>query len=333
MEHHRKFTLEDRRIISRMIEAKARISEIAEAVQKHRSSVYREIKRNYWHDDEYPIISGYWHMTAQKSAMDRYQRRRKLVRDSALRDAVIDRLKEGWSPEQIAGRLKIEAGPTRICHETIYQFVYSREGQSQELARYLPEHRKKRRHRGSRKSRGSVCPEHLAIKHRPKKINERQEFGHWEADLIIFRREHGNANVATVVERQTRFTVLIRNGDRRSRPIMNRLIDHLGPLPAQARRSVTFDRGFEFVSWRELHKGMGTKAWFCDPKAPWQKGTVENTNKRVRRYLPRDAPIYAISNQSIKLICDRLNATPRKCLGWKTPAEAFRSKLSRELRK
>jgi len=202
-------------------------------------------------------------MTAQSIAMERYQRRRKLVRDDALRDAVIDRLKEGWSPEQIAGRLKIETGPARICHETIYQFVYSREGQSQELARYLPEHRKKRRHRGSRKPRGSVFPEHSAIKHRPKKVNERREFGHWEADLIIFRREHGNANVATVVERQTRFTVLIRNGDRRSRPIMNRLIDHLGPLPAQARRSMTFDRGFEFVSWKELHKGMGTKAWFC----------------------------------------------------------------------
>jgi len=233
MQHHCKFTLEDRRIISRMVEAKARVSEIAEAVKKHRSSVYREIKRNYWQDDEYPITSGYWHMTAQKSAMDRYQRRRKLIRDSALRDAVIDRLKEGWSPEQIAGRLKIERGPTRICHETIYEFVYSREGQSQELARYLPEHRKKRRHRGSRKPRGSVFPEYLAIKHRPKKVNERREFGHWEADLIIFRREHGNANVATVVERQTRFTVLIRNGDRRSRPIMNRLIDHLGPLPAQ----------------------------------------------------------------------------------------------------
>ena len=281
--------------------------------------MYREIKRNFFYDEEYPITSGYWHLTAHSIATDRYRRRCKLVRDDALRSAVIDRLKEGWSPEQIAGRLKIEPGSARTCHETIYQFVYSREGQSGELARYLPEHRKKRRRRGSRKPRGSVFPEHLAIKHRPKKINERQEFGHWEADLIIFRREHGQANVASVVERQTRFTVLIRNGDRRSRPIMNRLIDHLGPLPAEARRSMTFDRGFEFVSWKELHKGMGTKAWFCDPQAPWQKGTVENTNKRVRRYLPRETPIYAVTNQSIKLICDRLNATRANALDGRRP--------------
>lgn len=116
MEHHRKFTLEDRRIIARMVEAKARIVEIAEAVGKHRSSVYREIKRNFWNDEEYPIISGYWHMTAQSLAAKRYERRRKLVRDGALRDAVIDRLKEGWSPEQIAGRLMIEPGLARVCH-------------------------------------------------------------------------------------------------------------------------------------------------------------------------------------------------------------------------
>ena len=96
-----------------------------------------------------------------------------------------------------------------------------------------------------------------------------------------------------------------------------------------ARRSIRFDRGFEFVSWPELKSGMGTEAWFCDPSAPWQKGSVENLNKRARRYMPRDTPVAALSDRSMKAICDRLNATPRKCLGYRTPAEAFRDEFRR----
>ena len=144
---------------------------------------------------------------------------------------------------------------------------------------------------------------------------------------MIFRKEHGAANVATAVERTTRYTVLFRNNDRRSKPIMDRLIDALGPLPAEARRSVTFDRGLEFVSWRELASGLGAEAWFCDPQAPWQKPTVENTNGRLRRHLPRDTDVLSVPNWAVRAIQDRLNATPRKCLGWRTPAEAFRDEI------
>lgn len=144
---------------------------------------------------------------------------------------------------------------------------------------------------------------------------------------MIFRREHGPANVATLVERKTRFTVLFRNNDRRSKPIMARLIDVMSPLPQAARRSLTFDRGLEFVSWRELETGLGAQAWFCDPQAPWQKGSVENMNKRVRRYLPSDTVILTVPDREMAALCDRLNATPRKCLGFRTPAEAFRDQL------
>ena len=104
---------------------------------------------------------------------------------------------------------------------------------------------------------------------------------------------------------------------------MSQLIRHLAPLPVQARQSLTFDRGLEFVSWRELEHGMGTTAWFCYPQAPWQKGTVENTNKRVRRYLPPETIVLDVSNQEIRSLCDRLNDTPRKCLGFQTPREMF----------
>ncbi len=99
---------------------------------------------------------------------------------------------------------------------------------------------------------------------------------------------------------------------------MNKLMDVMEPLPQPARRSITFDRGFEFREWRRLQSGIGTESWFCDPQAPWQKGSVENLNKRARRYLPRDTQLAALSNRNMKAICDRLNGTLRKCLGWHT---------------
>lgn len=136
---------------------------------------------------------------------------------------------------------------------------------------------------------------------------------------MIFRKAHGPANVATVVERFSRYTVLFRNNDRRFRPIMNTLIDVLAPLPQPARQSLTFDRGLE--------RGPGAQAWFCDPQAPWQKPTVENTNRRARRWLPRDTMLLDVPPQALDSLARRLNATPRKCLGYRTPAEVFREKL------
>ena len=321
--------LEERHRLFRLREAKVPVAEIAAALGRHRSTIHREIARNWWHDAEVPQAAGYWPLTAQDLAMRRRRASAKLERNADLRDAVVDRLQAGWSPEQIAGRLKVEpAARQRLCHETIYRFVYGPAGQSEELARHLPQRRRRRRPRfarkPTRKPRRAVFPDHVAIRHRPEAVGRRAEFGHWECDLMIFRKEHGAANVATAVERTTRYTVLFRNDDRRSKPIMGRLIDALAPLPALARRSVTFDCGLEFVSWRELGPGLAAKAWFCDPQAPWQKPTVENTNGRLRRQLPRDTDVLSLSDRALASIRDRLNATPRKCLGWRTPAEVFR---------
>jgi IS30 family transposase len=110
---------------------------------------------------------------------------------------------------------------------------------------------------------------------------------------------------------------------------MNRLIHEMSPLPAEARRSITFDRGLEFVAWRELETGRGMKAWFCDPQAPWQKGSAKNMSSRLRRYLPRDAAVLQMTPRSMRMMCQRLNALPRKCRGHRTPAEAFRDELIR----
>lgn len=317
-------SFDERRIIARLHEKKISQAEIARTIRRDRSTVCRELKRNFWHDRVVPAAEGYWHLTAHQMAAARRRSYRKLVRNSLLRDGVIDRLKNGWSPEQIAGRLKVDsAGMLRLSPETIYQFVYSLEGKEQDLARFLPERRRKRRPRYGRKPRSLVFPNECAIRNRPEVINDRSQFGHWEADLMIFRKEHGPANVATVVERKSRFTLLFRNNDRRSRPIMNQLINHLGPLPAHARQSLTFDRGLEFVAWRELERGLGAAAWFCDPQAPWQKGTVENTNRRLRRYLPPETILLETSHNDLKALCQQMNDTPRKCLGFRTPLEIF----------
>jgi IS30 family transposase len=317
-------SLDEGRVIARMHDKKISQAEIARALRRDRSTICRELRRNFWHDREVPIAEGYWHVTAHGMAADRRRKYRKLLRDPTLCAAVIDRLKDGWSPEQISGRLRLASGASaRLSHETIYQYVYSQEGQDQELARHLPERRRRRRPRHARKPRSLVFPMECAIRNRPEVLNSRREFGHWEADLMIFRKEYGSANIATVVERKSRYTVLFRNNDRRSRPIMGQLIRYLAPLPAQARQSLTFDRGLEFVSWRELERGMGTAAWFCDPQAPWQKGTVENTNRRVRRYLPPETIVLDVTTQEIRSLCDRLNGTPRKCLGFQTPQEIF----------
>lgn len=327
----RRFTnlsLDERRMIARMLQAKMPKSQIAQMLGRDRSTITREIRRNWWHDTDVPQADGYWHMTAQSQADRRRSRRRKLERLPELRAEVIRCLQEGWSPEQIAGRLRIEtAAPHKLCHETIYRYVYSAEGQSEQLARLLPERRRKRKPRYARKPRNRIFPAETSIHNRPSEIDTRSQFGNWEGDLMIFERAHGEANVATLIERKTRYTVLLRNNDRKSRPLMSRMIHEMSPLPAEARRSITFDRGFEFSHWGELESGMGTKAWFCDPHAPWQKGSVENMNRRIRRYLPRDTALLQISPQEMREIGRRLNATPRKCLGYRTPTEAFRDEL------
>ncbi|WP_335949504.1 IS30 family transposase [Salipiger bermudensis] len=321
---HTELDLRERRSIEDMLNAKLPVSRIAAELGRHRSSVYREIKRNGFVADELPELNGYYGVVAQKSATARRARRRKLIRLPALREAVIDRLKEGWSPGQVAGRLAFEGHETRISHETIYAWVYGPEGRDEELARHLPRRRQKRRPRYARRSRNQVFPPERSIHQRPEYVKARETFGEWEGDLMIFERAQGSMNVATLVERKTRFAVLFRNNDRSSTHFMNSLMNVMTPLPQAARKSITFDRGFEFRDWRKLEAGIGTTAWFCDPQAPWQKGSVENLNGRARRVLPRDTSLASLSRPQMKAISERLNATPRKCLGWRTPTEAFR---------
>jgi IS30 family transposase len=322
--------LDERRNLAKWLEAKIPVKEIADNLGRAPSRIYREIKRNYYRDEEIPNLNGYHAMVAQEWYEDRRAVHRKLIRYPDIMAAVRSGFDAGWSPEQIAGRMRLERHPMRVSHETIYRYAYSKDGRAEKFYQHLPRHRRNRRPRGMRKHYGRQFLDELAIAHRPEAIADRVEFGHWECDLVMFRKEFGKANVTSLVERVSRFAVVLKNNDRQSKPIMEGLIEGLSPLPKHARRSITFDRGTEFSAWMHLKDGLGVDPWFCDPQSPWQKGTVENTNDRLRRYLPRKSDPTAFTNRYLKSICDRLNATPRKCLGYQTPAEVFRAKLMEE---
>ena len=185
--------------------------------------------------------------------------------------------------------------------------------------------RHRRRTRYARKPRGLTIPLENTIELRPPEIGARTSFGHWEGDLIAFRQDFGKANLTSLVERQSRYTILTRNPDRNATGVVAGVIGKLKALPASARQSVTFDRGTEFARYPLLKSKLGMASYFCKPQAPWQKGSVENTNGRVRRFLSRDTDIAALPEEALLEICDRLNATPRKCLGYRTPKEVLMS--------
>jgi IS30 family transposase len=325
-------SLQERRKIESWWHAKVPVREMARVLKRHKSTIFREIKRSFWADDAFPKkYAGYFGHAAQLQTDRRRSVQRKLIRHPNLRKIVIARIKQGWTPEQIGNRMIYEGAALRVCQETIYRYIYSKEGMDQELWWYLPEHRKARRPRRARKRHKPKFDRDVSILFRPDDVAHRRQFGHWEADLVLFKQRFGQSNVTSLVERVSRFTVLLKNPNKRTKPVMGKIMKAVRDLPHLARKSITFDRGTEFVSWPHLQSEIGTQTWFCDPSSPWQEGTVENTNRRVRRWLPRKRDITAVSDHELKMICDRLNATPRKCLGWKTPAEVFREKMMEEI--
>jgi IS30 family transposase len=318
---YRHFTLEERRTLFRLVNAKLPINEIAGQLGRHRSTIYREIARNEFR--EVKQYRGYYPVTAEDSARRRRRRQRKLVRDPRLRSHGVKKLKLWWSPEQIAGRLKRIGDEACVSHETIYQFVYSPEGRALELHRHLLRAKRLRRQRFGRKPRSLKIPTERTIAQRPAEIGERHAIGHWEANLLIFRRAHGQANVTSLVERRSRLVRLIANPDRRSRNVLGAIGEALRPLPATARQTITFDRGSEFLGYAELTRSHGIDTYFCDPHSPWQKGSVENANGRLRRFLPGELDLSTLTPARLQEIERQMNATPRKCLGFRTPQEAF----------
>jgi IS30 family transposase len=322
--HH--LSVAERDTIMRMRDA--RRATIAHELGRHPATIYRELRRNFFYDDD-AYFRGYFGRVAHGKAAARRVRGGKVIRNRRLASRIVEHLVQSWSPEQIAGRLRLDqADPIIVCHETIYQFVYGSEGRQLGLWNHLPRQRKTRRRRYARTPRGLNIPLANTIAERPKEIAERNQFGHWEGDLIAFRQEFGKSNLTSLVERRSRFVVLARNPSRHSNGVMQGIERHLHPLPETLRQTITFDRGTEFAAFATLKTKLGMTSYFCKPSAPWQKGSVENSNGRIRRFLSLDTDISKLSETDLTAITYRLNHTPRKCLGFRTPAEVFAEQIT-----
>jgi IS30 family transposase len=184
-------SLEERRKIDKWQEAKMPVPEIADRLGRTPSTIYRKLKRNIYEDKELPELNGYYYITAQAIYEKRCDIHRKLIFHPELKEVIKDRLKTDWSLKQLAGRMRLERHPIRVSHETIYRFAYSKDGRDEQFYRHLPEHRRLRRPRCYRRHNRTHILDNQSLSHRPEHISQRAEFGHWECDLMMFRKEHG----------------------------------------------------------------------------------------------------------------------------------------------
>ena len=310
--------LEDRCAIASLHQAGQSIRQIAAALDRAPSTVSRELKRNSGSK------IGYKPTYAQQQTSARRWAGSRLERDEAFRTEILGCLERGWSPEQVAGRLRQQNAPTTISHETIYRFIYAqiRRTNNYDWRHYLPRAKFKRGYRGHK---GGSPVQHIKdrvpISKRPLYINARRQPGHWETDYMLFSRYGQSLLVAQ--ERSSRFVLLHMPLTRKAAPTANQLHTWLASLPLQLRRSLTQDNGTEFADHHKLRDALGIKTYFCNPHSPWEKGGIENANGRFRRFLPRQADLRKCSQRHIDAIALRYNNTPRKCLGFRTPAELF----------
>lgn len=308
-------SISDRRRLHIWLEMGLRISEIAGRLSKHRSTLYRELARN-------SEAEGYFPTVAQSKTDTRAQQKRpgKLQRDGVLRDYVVRSLRKGWSPEQISGRMKYNKLSFYVCHETIYQFIYRAKDKA--LYHCLPSKKRKRARRYTRQKQACRYGEIRLITQRSEDIMTRKRFGHWEGDTIQFKGTKEKV-VTTLVERKSRFVLLIKNDRKFSTGVMNKIQEKLSALPNKMSKTITFDQGSEFADHPTLEIGLDCRVYYCETHSPWQKGSNENMNGRLRRYLPREVDISKITQAELDELAAKMNRCPRKCLGYKTPNELF----------
>ena len=308
-------TLEERCRLASLREQGYTKRQIATSLDRSPSTISRELNRNASRKE------GYKPVYADEQAWARRWRGSRLDRDADLRDTVYSCLKGGWSPEQIAGRLALEAGRTLVSHETIYRFIQAQIDRRKDYSwRHLLPRSKSRR--GCRGRRGGSSTSFIHLRQplslRPKEADHRTNPGHWEADLMAFGNR--GQSLLTLQERHSRLLLTYPLSTKESQGVADAITQLLAPFPKHWRQSVTFDNGTEFARHYQLHH-LGTQTFFCDPRSPWQKGGVENVNGRLRRYLPRKTDLSQLPQNQITRITQAYNHTPRKCLGYLTPAE------------
>jgi IS30 family transposase len=320
-------TLAEREDISRGIASGSSIREIARHVNRAASTVSREVVR---HGGRPAYRAHDADCQAWVSALR--PKHCLLATNRKLRDTVASKLILEWSPEQISGWLKTEYPNDermRVSHETIYRslFIQARGVLKKELMGHLRTRRRMRRSQHSRiykDSRGRIA-DAISIRERPAEVEDRAVPGHWEGDLLSGGK---NSYIATLVERHSRFLMLIKVPGKETAVVVAALSKHVRKLPATLRRSLTWDRGLEMAKHKDFTVATNVKVYFCDPQSPWQRGTNENTNLLLRQYFPRGTDLSVHSQAHLDQIALRLNQRPRKTLGFQTPASKLQASVA-----
>lgn len=295
--------------------------EIARKLGRSFSSINYEMHHNRRNGIYQPILAN--HLSRERNLASQRQHARK---DPRLYQYVIDKLRSGWSPEQIAGRMRNRNhGRTAVCPETIYRYIYSPEGLKENLREYLTRAHKKRYPKHFRKAYQRGIPNRVNIGFRSAKANNRKEFGHWEADVVEGRNHR--LGIQTLLERRTRYfqARILPNVDSEYGVKAQRKM--LSKFPRTALKSVTFDNGRENYNHEQLQRDLGVKTYFCDPYSAWQRGANENHNGILRRYIPKKSDLTRLPQWELDLIIEEINNKPRKCLEYQTAKEAFRQQL------
>lgn len=316
-----KITPEERDEIAVLLAAKTSMRSIAKVLGRSVSSVSEEVKRNSRNGQ-------YTALFAQELSEQRNTASRRInpLKSPRIYSYVYEKLRCGWSPEQIAGRLKRDNGNKQvICHETIYRYIYSNEGRGKNLTEYLVRHHYRRRKWHTRHLYRRGIANKTSIRLRPKEVEKRKTFGHWETDVVEGRAHQ--RGIQTLLERKTRFfqARLLEKIDSEYGVKAQR--DMLVQFPHQARQTVTMDNGKENYNHHKLTRWLGIQTYFCDPYCSWQKGANENHNGVLRRYIPKKADITELTQADLDAIIEEINQRPRKCLGYETPEEVFTREL------
>ncbi|MBB5060892.1 IS30 family transposase [Granulicella aggregans] len=323
----RALTLAEREEISRGIVSGSSVREIARGLRRAASTVSREVTR---HGGRTVYRASEADDRAWKSAL-----RPKLywlARHRRLRLIVASKLMENWSPEQISGWLKRRYHRNesmRVSHETIYRslFIQARGALKKELVQHLRSRRQIRRSihaKAAGQSRGQIV-DAISISERPAEIEDRAIPGHWEGDLLS---GSGNSHIATLVERHSRFTILVKVPSKETAAVVEALTRQVRRLPASLRRSLTWDRGLEMAKHKTFTVATKVDVYFCDPQSPWQRGTNENTNGLLRQYFPRKTDLSGYSQADLDKVAKQLNQRPRKTLDFETPASRLHASVA-----
>jgi IS30 family transposase len=324
-EQYGQLGLEERVEIYRLHAGGKSLRSIGSALGRAPSTIKRELQRNGRRIGVWP--GGYDPVRADDLARWRRRRdkRHKLARQPDLRNLVRNSLAMGMSPEQIAGRLTLEKGHTVISHESIYRYVYHRSAAKDYWHKLLPNRKSRRGWLGVRGgSPAQLMKRRRPIAERAAEAADRQTPGHWEADYMLFSKS--GQSLLVVHERTARYTLLANPPDRKAASTATYLARLLEPMPQHLRKSLTIDNGTEFALHYRLTDQLGIDTFFCDTHSPWQKGGIENAIGRLRKRLPRKTDLNTLSSRDVTDIVNAYNHTPRKCLDFQTPAEAF-SKL------